>query len=194
MSYCHFITHELHTVKPEIAKLNKTYHDLRYGYPIDQDNEIFGRLILEINQAGLSWTLMLRKEENFHQAFAGFDIAQVAAFTDEDRQRLLNDAGIVRNRLKINAVIANAQTILNLQQEYGSFKAWLDAHQALSHLEWTRLFKKTFRFTGGEIVKEFLMSCGYLPGAHCIDCACYKKVIQHKPAWLRNHPEALPSP
>ena len=80
MSYCHFIAHQLHTVKPEAAALNKRYHDHYYGFPLDDDNELFGRLILEINQAGLSWTLMLVKEENFRLAFANFSINSVAVF------------------------------------------------------------------------------------------------------------------
>ena len=187
MSYCHFIAHQLHTVKPEAAALNKRYHDHYYGYPIEDDNELFGRLILEINQAGLSWTLMLAKEENFRRAFAQFNIARIAAFAEEDRQRLLNDAGIIRNRLKVDAVIHNAQQILQLQDDQGSFKAWLDTHQHLDLPAWVKLFKKTFRFTGGEIVNEFLMSTGYLPGAHRQDCPCYARVITSQPAWLKNH-------
>ena len=185
MSYCHFIAEQLHTVKPEVAQLNKRYHDHYYGYPINDDNELFGRLILEINQAGLSWSLMLQKEENFRQAYANFDIALVAQFDESDRQRLLNDAGIIRNRLKIDAVIHNAQQIRKLQVQHGSFQAWLNLHQELSHTAWTKLFKQTFRFTGGEIVNEFLMSTGYLPGAHDKNCPCYTRVLASQPAWLK---------
>ena len=187
MSYCHFIAHQLHTVKPEAAALNKRYHDHYYGFPLDDDNELFGRLILEINQAGLSWTLMLVKEENFRLAFANFSIASVAAFDEADRQRLLQDAGIVRNRLKVDAVIHNAKIILGLQEEFGSFKAWLDSHQELNLAAWTKLFKKTFRFTGGEIVNEFLMSTGYLPGAHEANCPCYPTILASNPVWLKHH-------
>jgi DNA-3-methyladenine glycosylase I len=87
-----------------------------------------------------------------------------------DRRRLLADAGIIRNRLKVNAAIANAATILELRASHGSFAGWLEAHHPRSKAEWVKLFKRTFRFTGGEIVGEFLMSIGYLPGAHAETC------------------------
>ncbi|HSK66055.1 MAG TPA: DNA-3-methyladenine glycosylase I [Anaerolineales bacterium] len=164
---------------------NKTYHDTQYGFPLKDDNLLFERLILEINQAGLSWITILKKAENFHRAYHGFDIAKVARFGEKDRARLLADAGIIRNRLKVNAAIVNAQRIRDLQKEYGSFAAWLDAHHPRSKEEWTKLFKKTFVFTGGEIVNEFLMSTGYLPGAHEESCPVYKKVASLRPAWMR---------
>lgn len=97
------------------------------------------------------------------------------------------DAGIIRNRLKIEATIENAKTIQRLQKEFGSFKNWLDKHHPLSKEEWVKLFKKTFRFTGGEIVGEFLMSTGYLPGAHVEGCPVYKKLLKHKPAWAQKN-------
>jgi DNA-3-methyladenine glycosylase I len=164
---------------------NKSYHDTQYGFPLKDDNLLFERLILEINQAGLSWITILKKAENFHRAYHGFDIAKVARFGEKDRARLLADAGIIRNRLKVNAAIVNAQRIRDLQKEYGSFAAWLDAHHPRSKEEWTKLFKKTFVFTGGEIVNEFLMSTGYLPGAHGESCPVYKKVASLRPAWMR---------
>ena len=101
-------------------------------------------------------------------------------YTEKDRERLLADAGIIRNRLKVNATIENAKTIQLIQQEYGSFKKWLEHHHPKSKEEWVKLFKKTFKFTGGEIVNEFLMSIGYLPGAHTTDCAVYKKLLKGK--------------
>jgi DNA-3-methyladenine glycosylase I len=164
---------------------NKTYHDTQYGFPLKDDNLLFERLILEINQAGLSWITILKKAENFHRAYHGFDIDKVATFGETDRARLLADPGIIRNRLKVNAAIVNAQRIRDLQKEHGSFAAWLDAHHARSKEEWTKLFKKTFVFTGGEIVNEFLMSTGYLPGAHEETCPVYKKVASLRPAWMR---------
>ena len=164
---------------------NKIYHDTQYGFPLKDDNLLFERLILEINQAGLSWITILKKAENFHRAYHGFDIAKVATFGETDRARLLADPGIIRNRLKVNAAIVNAQRIRELQKEYGSFAAWLDAHHPRSKEEWTKLFKKTFVFTGGEIVNEFLMSTGYLPGAHEESCPVYKKVASLRPAWMR---------
>ncbi|MBE0670652.1 MAG: DNA-3-methyladenine glycosylase I [Anaerolineales bacterium] len=164
---------------------NKIYHDTQYGFPITDDNLLFERLILEINQAGLSWITILKKAENFRKAYSKFNIVKIAKYTEEDRARLLADAGIIRNRLKVNAAIVNAQKVLELKKEYGSFKGWLDAHHPLSKDEWTKLFKRTFIFTGGEIVNEFLMSTGYLPGAHQKDCPIFKKVAAKKPAWMR---------
>ena len=95
----------------------------------------------------------------------------------------MNDAGVIRNRLKINAAIENAKTILKLQKESGSFKKWLDLHHPKSREEWTKLFRMTFRFTGGEIVNEFLVSSGYLPDAHEKECKIYKKILKLKPKW-----------
>jgi DNA-3-methyladenine glycosylase I len=178
-SYCK----ALNGMKPGDQELHKNYHDHYYGFPIADDDELFCRLVLEINQAGLSWTTILKKEATFRAAYDGFSIKKVAAYTQVDIERLLADAGIIRNRLKVLAAIANANTILSLQQEFGSFKNWLDAKHPLNREEWTKLFKKTFRFTGGEIVNEFLLSTGYLPGAHHEGCSVYKKVLQSKPKW-----------
>jgi len=160
------------------------YHDKEYGFPLTDDNQLFERLILEINQAGLSWLTILKKKDAFQKAFANFNIAKVAGFTEKDRERLLGDAGIIRNRLKIDAVISNARIILELQKEFGSFHAWLQHHHPLSKNDWVALFKKTFRFTGGEIKGEFLMSTGYLPGAHHVGCPVYKKIEKLNPPWL----------
>ena len=164
---------------------NKQYHDTQYGFPLNTDDELFERLILEINQAGLSWITILKKAENFRKAYSNFKIERIAKYTEKDRARLLADAGIIRNRLKVNAAIVNAQRILELKKEFGSFKGWLDANHPLTKDEWTKLFKKTFVFTGGEIVNEFLMSTGYLPGAHTKDCPIFKKVAAQKPAWMK---------
>ena len=164
---------------------NRIYHDTQYGFPLDDDNALFERLVLEINQAGLSWITILKKADNFHRAYSGFDVATVAAYGEHDRARLLADAGIIRNRLKVNAAIENAARILVLAPEHGSFKGWLDAHHPLSKDEWTPLFKNTFVFTGGEIVNEFLMSTGYLPGAHDESCPVFARVAAQNPAWRR---------
>jgi DNA-3-methyladenine glycosylase I len=160
------------------------YHDREYGFPLRDDGALFERLVLEINQAGLSWLTILKKRDAFRRAYGGFDPAVVARYGGRDRRRLMNDASI-RNRLKIDAVIANAATILELRASHGSFAAWLDAHHPRSKEEWVRLFKRTFRFTGGEIVGEFLMSLGYLPGAHAESCPIYRKVLARKPMWAR---------
>lgn len=170
-------------MKPDDLAVHKPYHDLNYGFPIHDDNELFCRLILEINQAGLSWTTILKKQESFRKAYHNFDIKKVAGYKEKDFNRLMNDAGVIRNRLKINAAIENAKTILAIQKEHGSFKNWIDKQHPLTKAEWVKVFKKTFRFTGGEIVNEFLQSTGYLPGAHDENCAIYKKTIKAKPAW-----------
>jgi DNA-3-methyladenine glycosylase I len=181
MSYCSYIP----TMKEPGKSLHQKYHDNHYGFPIHDDNELFGRLIMEINQAGLSWEIILKKEDSFRKAYHGFSIEKVAAYGESDRERLLSDPGIIRNKLKINAAIENAKKILELQKEYGSFEKWLEHHQPSTKAEWMKLFKKTFRFTGGEIVGEFLMSIGSLPGAHSDGCPIYKKILKLKPSWLR---------
>jgi DNA-3-methyladenine glycosylase I len=161
------------------------YHDLEYGFPCRDDRKLFERLILEINQAGLSWLTILKKRENFRQAYSGFDLDMVAAYGDKDRARLLNDAGIIRNRLKVDAAIHNAGCLVKLRDQYGSFAAWLDQHHPLSKADWVKRFKKTFHFTGGEIVGEFLMSTGYLPGAHQQSCPVYTTVNALQPPWIQ---------
>jgi len=181
MSYCSAIE----TMTDERKALHKFYHDNYYGFPIHNDDELFCRLVLEINQAGLSWETILKKEKAFRKAFNNFNIKKVAAYKEKDVERLMNDAGIIRNRLKISAAVENAKTILQLQKEYGSFEKWIETQHPKTKDEWVKLFKQTFRFTGGEIVNEFLVSTGYLPGAHDESCAIYKKVLKAKPMWLK---------
>jgi DNA-3-methyladenine glycosylase I len=161
------------------------YHDQEYGFPLSDDAALFERLVLEINQAGLSWLTILKKRDAFRRAYGGFDPEVVAGYRARDRRRLLADAGIIRNRLKVDAAIANAATILELRGSHGSFAAWLDAHHPRPKADWVKLFKGTFRFTGGEIVGEFLMSTGYLPGAHAESCPVYARVAARRPAWMR---------
>ncbi len=161
------------------------YHDGEYGFPVADDRGLFERLVLEINQAGLSWLTILRKREAFQKAFHGFDIARVARYGETDRARLLADSGIIRNRLKVDAAIHNAKVVLDLQKSHGGFAAWIDANHPRPKEEWVKLFKRTFRFTGGEIVGEFLMSTGYLPGAHAEDCPVHKKILKLGPAWKK---------
>lgn len=164
--------------------LHAPYHNLEYGFPQREDAVLFERLVLEINQAGLSWGLMLKKRGAFQKAFHGFDPDKVARFGARDVERLLNDAGIVRNKLKINAAIENARRIRALRQSHGSLADWLDAQHPLSKEDWVKLFKRTFVFTGGEIVGEFLMSLGYLPGAHQESCPVYRKLSRIRPPWM----------
>jgi DNA-3-methyladenine glycosylase I len=180
MSYCSVIE----TMSADRKALHKAYHDDHYGFPIHDDNELFGRLVMEINQAGLSWETILKKEATFRKAYDNFNVKIVAAYTEEDKDRLLSDPGIIRNNLKVNAAIENAKTILALQKEHGSFEKWLAKHHPKTKEEWVKLFKKTFKFTGGEIVNEFLMSIGHLPGAHSSDCTVYKAVKKKNPLWM----------
>lgn len=182
MSYCEFVEKNTDIKKA----VHVTYHDTQYGFPIHDDNELFGRLILEINQAGLSWETILKKEEGFRKAYDNFDIKKIARYTDAKREKLMNDAGIIRNRLKINAAIENAKKIIEIQKQYGSFESWLDQHHPQTKEQWIKLFKKNFKFTGGEIVNEFLMSIGYLEGAHNTDCPIYKTVYNKKPKWINS--------
>jgi DNA-3-methyladenine glycosylase I len=179
MSYCRAIE----SMTGERKALHKAYHDQLYGFPIHSDNELFCRLVLEINQAGLSWETILKKEQSFRKAYSNFNIKKVATYTEVDRERLLADVGIIRNKLKVNAAIENAKTILTLQKEHGSFENWLNHHHPKTKEEWVKIFKKTFQFTGGEIVNEFLMSTGFLPGAHDSACSIYKNVLKEKPKW-----------
>jgi DNA-3-methyladenine glycosylase I len=170
-------------IHPEDA-FNCNYHDSQYGFPIQDDDGLFERLVLEINQAGLSWITILKKTENFQRAYEGFQIEKIATYGDVDINRLLTDAGIIRNRLKIKAAIENAQRIMALRTEYGSFKNWLEHHHPLDKTGWTKLFKQTFVFTGGEIVNEFLISTGYLSGAHEETCPVYSEIARLGPPWL----------
>ena len=177
LSYCEFApTHPVH----------KAYHDTEYGFPFATTMRLFERLVLEINQAGLSWLTILNKKDAFQRAFDGFDLDLVAAYGDDDQARLLTDAGIIRNRLKIKAAIENARRLIVLREQHGSFAAWLDLHHPLPKEDWIKLFKRTFVFTGGEIVGEFLMSTGYLPGAHEPSCPIYEQVVRQNPPWLRS--------
>jgi DNA-3-methyladenine glycosylase I len=160
------------------------YHESQYGFPIADDDLLFERLILEINQAGLSWLTILKRQDAFRKAFRDFRIDRVARLGARDVERLMQDASIIRNRLKIEATIENAKRIKAIQREAGSFAAWLKSHHPKRKDEWVKLFKKTFVFTGGEIVGEFLMSIGYLPGAHATDCPIYKRIAKLKPAWI----------
>ena len=159
------------------------YHDSEYGFPVRDDSVLFERLVLEINQAGLSWLTILKKREGFSAAYEGFDIDRVAGYGAREKARLLSDAGIIRNRLKVDAAIANAQRLQEIRESHGSFADWLDHHHPLPKDDWVKLFKQTFRFTGGEITGEFLMSTGYLPGAHREHCPVFTEISQHGPPW-----------
>ncbi len=175
LTYCSMAEHPVHG----------PYHNQEYGFPIASDDGLFERLCLEINQAGLSWLTILKKREAFQRAYDAFSIERVARYGQSDRERLLADAGIVRNRLKVNAAIENAGRILALRERHGSFAAWLAAQHPLELPAWQKLFRQTFVFTGGEIVREFLVSTGYLPGAHDHACPVYARILALGPPWTR---------
>ena len=165
MSYCSFARKR--------GDHHRMHHDTEHGFRPSDDDDLFRRLVLEISQAGLSFDTVLRKKAAIYRAFPS--INKVAGFTEKDAKRLMGNPGIIRNRLKIHAAIRNAKKIQELQRDHGSFREWLDSHHPQAREEWTSLFRKTFAFTGREIVNEFLMSAGYLPGAHDKDCPFHGK-------------------
>lgn len=159
------------------------YHDEEYGFPVRDDDRLFERLVLEINQAGLSWLTILRKRAAFREAFDNFSLERVARYDARRRAKLLSNAGIIRNRLKVDAAVENAKRILALRETHGSFAQWLDAHHPRTKDEWVKLFKKTFVFTGGEITGSFLLSTGYLEGAHEVSCPVHARIAKLRPPW-----------
>jgi DNA-3-methyladenine glycosylase I len=172
MSYCTFCKN-LPT-----DNIHKIYHDQYYGVELTNDFELFGRLILEINQAGLSWETILKKQEFFFEAFDKYDFYKVAVYDDSKIESLLQNKGIIRNKLKINAVIHNANKMIEIVEQNGSFLNWLSLQGEITLEEWVKLFKKNFKFVGKEIVNEFLMSINLLPGAHDTDCEKYKQNLK----------------
>jgi DNA-3-methyladenine glycosylase I len=182
LSYCDYVA------RPDAKAVHKDYHDREYGFASRSESVLFERLVLEINQAGLSWETILNKRDGFRDAYQSFDVDVVAAYGEADVNRLLGDPRIIRNRLKIAAAIHNAQVI----QSLGGFADWLDRHHPLPKEEWVKLFKRTFKFTGGEIVGEFLMSLGYLPGAHDEGCPTYPAVLAANPPWRQRSADSQP--
>lgn len=174
-SYCDAADHPVHG----------PYHDREYGFRVTDDSVLFERLMLEINQAGLSWLTILKKRDAFRKAYRDFDIDAVARFGARDRSRLMRDAGIIRNQLKVKAAIENARRLRAIRASHGSFVAWLDDQHPLSLDEWRKVFKRAFVFTGGEIVREFLVSTGYLPGAHRESCPAYTATVNSGALWQR---------
>lgn len=168
--------------------VHQSYHATEYGFPTTAENILMERLALEIFQAGLSWGIVLKKRAATFEAFHGFDVDKVATYDDEDIARLLGDAGIIRNRLKINAIIHNANVIKGMRESHGGFSDWITAHHPMAKADWVKLFKKTFKFTGGEITGEFLMSTGYLPGTHREDCPIYADIKALSPPWMQVDP------
>ncbi|NQU62482.1 MAG: DNA-3-methyladenine glycosylase I [Rhodospirillales bacterium] len=180
----------------EVAKghpLHEPYHDKEYGFPLgrgkDGERYLFELQSLELFQAGLSWELILKKRPTTVAAFDNFDVDTVAAYKAKDVKRLLNDAGIIRNKLKVASIIENAKRIQGLRDTDGGFAKWIAAHHPLNRDDWTKLFRSTFKFMGGEIVNEFLMCIGYLPGSHHEDCPAFKRIAKKNPPWSRVDPK-----
>ncbi len=161
------------------------YHDLEYGYPTTDETVLCERLALEVMQAGLTWQLVLQRREGLRAAFDGFRVDRLVAYGDDDVARLLSDARIIRNRLKVTAIVQNAHVLRDLRESHGGFAAWLAAHHPRALPDWVTLFRSRFRFCGPEIVSEFLMSIGYLGGAHRSDCPVYAAVAALRPPWLQ---------
>src|ERR1043166_1404031 len=152
------------------------YHDREYGFPLKREEELLERLALEVFQAGLSWEITLKKRAETVRASPRFDANRVAPYKAADISRLLKNPGIIRNRLKIKSIVENARRIREMRETHGGFAAFLAQNHPKTKKEWVRLFKTTFVFTGGEIVNEFLMSIGYLPGAHHPRCVVHRRI------------------
>ena len=168
--------------------LYQQYHDAEWGVPCRDDKKLFEFVLLESAQAGLSWITILRKREAYRRAFADFDVKKVAAFTDADVVRLMNDAGIVRNRLKITSAISNARLFMEIQKEFGSFSDYfwgyvdnqpivnrwkslsdIPATTELSDLIARDMKKRGFKFFGSTICYAFMQAMGIV-NDHTLDC------------------------
>jgi len=174
------------------------YHDKEWGVPVHDDRLLFEYMILDGFQAGLSWNTVLKKRENFQKAFANFDPKKIAKYGEKDYNRLLFDAGIIRNRAKINAAILNAKKFLEVQKEFGSFdkyiwqfvggKPIINKFKKLSDIpaktkesdEVSKdLIKRGFKFVGSTICYAFMQAAGMV-NDHLIDCFCHDKVNNPK--------------
>ncbi|MEQ9261746.1 MAG: DNA-3-methyladenine glycosylase I [Owenweeksia sp.] len=170
------------------------YHDTEWGVPVQDDQKMFEFLVLETFQAGLSWYTILKKRENFRKAFAHFNYHKVAAFSEEDVTRLMNDSGIIRNRLKINSAIINAQRFIDVQKEWGSFCKYIWSFVDFTPLQNTPedlsgvpattdvsdqlskdLKKRGFKFVGSTTIYAHMQACGMV-NDHTTDCFRYKEV------------------
>ncbi len=169
MSYCSYCREQ------EKDSIHRWYHDVVYGKMSTNDNELFGRLIMEINQAGLSWDIVLQKYDGIKKAYAQFEVQKVAQFEIKEIASMMKNPQIIRHELKIRSIVYNAQQILQIQKEFGTFKKWILMNKQNSLDNWVKVFKKNFKFVGKEIVKEFLTSNGILNGAHDKNCPEYLK-------------------
>lgn len=169
MSYCSYCRNQ-----PKDS-IHHWYHDEVYGKMSEDDNELFGRLVMEINQAGLSWNTVLQKYEGLKLAYSQFNLQKVSMYKEQEISELMGNKNIIRHELKIRSIVYNAQQILEIQKEFGTFKNWIMLQNQISIENWVKLFKKNFKFVGKEIVKEFLSSNGILKGAHDKECPEYLK-------------------
>ncbi len=167
-----------------IRPAHTDYHDTEYGFPESRETALFERLCLEICQAGLSWEIVLKRRPGLRAAFAEFEVDRVAAFDDADVQRLLANPAIIRNRLKVAAIIGNARRVHAMRKSDGGFDCWLKANHPREKADWLKLFKRRFLFCGGEIVGSFLISLGYLPGAHDPDCPVAARIAAIGAPWM----------
>ncbi|MFN1835486.1 DNA-3-methyladenine glycosylase I [Balneola sp. MJW-20] len=170
------------------------YHDMEWGVPVHDDKVHFEFITLEGAQAGLSWATVLKKRDHYRRLFAGFDPEIVAGFTSETIERLLQDPGIIRNRLKVESTVTNAQAFLKVQEQYGSFDNYiwsftgqkvlvnhpasikdLPASTQLSDQISKDLKKRGFRFVGSTIIYAYLQACGIV-NDHTIDCFRYEEL------------------
>ncbi len=182
----------------EGSDLYRRYHDEEWGRPLHDEHSLFEMLILEGAQAGLSWSTILNKRENYRRAFDGFDAKKIARYTDADRARLLSDAGIVRNRLKIDAAITNAQAYLRLCAKHGSLDAWLwafvggepivnhwtertqvPARTELSDAISKALVQADFKFVGSTIIYAYLQAVGVV-NDHLVGCPRHGELVSTK--------------
>jgi DNA-3-methyladenine glycosylase I len=171
-----------------------SYHDDEWGVPLHDDRRLFEFMVLEGAQAGLSWFTILKKRENYRKAFHSFDFERIAGYDQQDITRLLNDPGIVRNRLKIEAAIKNAQGVLSIRQEYGSLDAFLwryvdgapvqNTWKSMSEIPASTkesdqmskdLKKRGFKFAGSTICYAFMQAVGMV-NDHTTDCFRYKEI------------------
>ena len=180
------------------------YHDKEWGVPVFDDQTLFEFLILETAQAGLSWSTILKRRENYNKAYNNFDIEKIAQYGEVKREELLNDEGIIRNKLKIDASINNAKRVLEVQEEYGSFSKYLwsftnfkpvinnweqlsevPAETELSKKVAKDLKKRGFKFVGSVTIYAYLQAIGIV-NDHLIDCFRYREVINNYNKTIEN--------
>lgn len=176
------------------SPLYESYHDKEWGVPIYDDDSLFEFLILETFQAGLSWITILKKRENFREAFNYFDYKVIANYNQEKINSLLQNAGIIRNKLKINATISNAKAFIKIQEEFGSFSKYIweftgekpiksqfnnykdsPANTPLSDTVSKDLKKRGFKFVGSTVIYAFMQATGMV-NDHEVNCFRYNEV------------------